>query len=676
MAAALVDRATSDMLIGPDWAMNVQICDILNREPGQAKEVIRGLKRRIGHKSSRVQLLALTLLETVIKNCGDVVHMYVAEKDVLRKMVKIVKKKPDPQVKEKILVLIDTWQEALGGPRATYPQYYAAYQELLQAGAVFPQRGGRSAPTFNPQKDSLSLYPPSGQSTEFYEEVPDTSSGSDLPALSIAEIQNARGIMDVLSEMLNAIDPGNTEGLRQEVIVDLVDQCRTYKQRVVQLINKTSDEELLGQALALNDDLEHVLVKHDSIAAGKSVQAVKPKSLQALVDLDDSAPNKQTDQRSNTSPITGDKPPLQQLSLPAPPTPNGSATSLAIIDPRIDLLSGEDYSEPKNENRALVPVNEPLINSASDQNILALADMFSNAKTEENNSNPPRPSDSQLTLSSLPAYTSATPLTANPLQLQQPVQFNQTNPIMNSQVPTGFSSQQPAQSYGVNDQGLVLPRAPWEAQSAPSSDFPNLHPQLLQHGQFVGSTPLSGSTGHPGSFPPQIAATGQPGSFPPQIAQPLPGGFIGVTHQQVMLGSQHGGLPPHFVHNNQYASMYGPIKNDQMTAIYSQQVYGSHMPAISQQALYSNQLTGYGGYLTQPVPQFSPSGGAAYGYASSHGLSQMMHGLSMQDNHMFVNGTSSYPNSVPSYSQPMNKTPKSEEKLFGDLLSMAKNKAK
>ncbi|XP_009138142.1 TOM1-like protein 9 isoform X2 [Brassica rapa] len=635
MVNAMVERATSEMLIGPDWAMNLEICDMLNSDPAQAKDVVKGVKKRIGSRNPKTQLLALTLLETIVKNCGDMVHMHVAEKGVIHEMVRIVKKKPDFHVKEKILVLIDTWQEAFGGPRARYPQYYAGYQELLRAGAVFPQRSERSAPVFTPpQTQPLTSYPPNLRNAGPSNDMPEASVEPNFPTLSLSEIQNAKGLMDVLAEMLSALEPGNKEDLKQEVMVDLVEQCRTYKQRVVHLVNSTSDESLLSQGLALNDDLQRVLTSYEAIASGlpgTSVQIEKPKSEtgKSLVDVD--APLIDTGDSSNqtngATPSTSNGI-LNQLALPAPPVTNGLANS------KIDLLSGDDL--------ALVPVGPPQPASpvASNQNALALIDMFGE------NTNSPSPATAPTGNSALPS----SPMNPQPTSqageagLQQPNGFSPQVGCSQFEQPSygqGASSpwnsqpaqqlQQPQQpSYGAQE-GMAFPPPPWEAQHqdfSPTAESgspfaPQTHPTQIgfSHAQQYSQMPQNNNSPYP-QMP-------QPGMY---MQQPMP------NQANQPLGQ---GYPPQQQEQQQMM----------MAQFYAQQ------QQQQQQQAYGNQM----------------GGGYGYGYnqhqqGSSPYLDQQMHGMSIRDQASHQVPASS------SYLPPMKPKNKPEDKLFGDLVDISKFK--
>ncbi|XP_042065159.1 TOM1-like protein 4 isoform X2 [Salvia splendens] len=254
-AAAVAEKATSGKLDGPDWAINIELCDMINTDPRQAKDALKIIKKKLRSKSPKTQLLAL-----FSKNCGELIFQLIVERDILSEMVKIVKKKPDLDVREKIPVLIDTWQEALGGTSGRFPQYFAAYNELQSAGVEFPPREETSLTLFDPPRIHTIA-----ETTFPYEDADiEATLESDASGLSPEEIQTAEGLADVLMEMLTALDPNNSQ---DEIIVDLLDQCRSYQKRVTVLVNETTDENLLCRGLALNDSLQRVLRCHDDIIA-------------------------------------------------------------------------------------------------------------------------------------------------------------------------------------------------------------------------------------------------------------------------------------------------------------------------------------------------------------------------------------------------------------------------
>ncbi|XVF64448.1 hypothetical protein PTKIN_Ptkin09bG0170600 [Pterospermum kingtungense] len=327
-------------------------------------------------------------------------------------MVKIVKKKPDLNVREKILILIDTWQEALGGSRGRYPQYFAAYNELQAAGVEFPPREEHSVPLFTPPQ----THPVTHHPAAAYEDAAiEASLQSDASGLSLPEIQNAHGLADVLMEMLSALDPKTPEAVKQEVIVDLVDQCRSYQKRVRLLVNNTTDEELLFQGLALNDSLQRVLCRHDDILKGNTANTgVAETPVVPFVNInhdDDESEDEfaQLAHRSSrdNSQGQGRRAPNNEHGGVSPllPPPPSSKRPVATNASMVDFLSGDAYKyDDSPERREATPYSTPPTYTNSSPHLIS---------TLAPSSPPSRPADSgsSLVFSGQPIYDKPASLT-------------------------------------------------------------------------------------------------------------------------------------------------------------------------------------------------------------------------------------------------------------------------
>ncbi|OEL15623.1 hypothetical protein BAE44_0023353 [Dichanthelium oligosanthes] len=258
----MVKAATSDKLKEMDWAKNIEICELVAQDPGKAKDVIKSIKKCIGGKNKNTQLFAVMLLEMLMNNCGEPIHRQVVDNALLPILVKIVKKKTELPVREKIFLLLDATQTSLGGAKARFPQYYEAYYELV-VGVQFSNRPNvvvtrAEVPVpetrTEPNTETLST-----RLNEAQQEV------HTQPAPDASIVRKASSVMEVLRDVLNSMDPRHPEGATDEFVLDLVEQCTFQKQRIMHLVMTSRDEAVVSQAIELNEELHKVLVRHDAL---------------------------------------------------------------------------------------------------------------------------------------------------------------------------------------------------------------------------------------------------------------------------------------------------------------------------------------------------------------------------------------------------------------------------
>ncbi|KAL2498500.1 ENTH/VHS/GAT family protein [Abeliophyllum distichum] len=268
MASELVNSATSDKLTEMDWVKNIEICELVAHDHRQAKEVVKAIKKCLGSKNSNTQLLTVLLLEMLMNNIGEHVHQQVIDTGVLPILVKIVKKKSDLPVGEKIFLLLDASQTSLGGNSGRFPQYYSAYCELVSAGVQFPQ-GSSDTPKPHSASDLNKNNSSNKQSAapQFERKAPQTHpqnvSGSSI-------LQKAGTALEVLRDVLTAVDTQHSEGAKDEFTLDLVEQCSFHKQQVMHLAMTSRDDKVVTRAIELNEKLERILQRHDALISGRT----------------------------------------------------------------------------------------------------------------------------------------------------------------------------------------------------------------------------------------------------------------------------------------------------------------------------------------------------------------------------------------------------------------------
>lgn len=299
-----IEQATDASLASENWALNMEICDIINETDDAARDAIKAVRKRLTQnvgKNYTVVMYTLTVLETCVKNCGRRFHLLVTNKEFVQELVKLIGPKNDPPtaVQEKVLSLIQCWADAFKGiPEMT--GVVQVYQDLKQKGVEFPMTDlDAMAPIHTPQRSVPdSEIPPHPIAVTPRPQPEGRTSPNPLMAAPVgpvnlspdqlgklkSELDIVQENMNIFSEMLSELAPGHEHPNDWELLNELHTTLSAMQTRIVELVEKVASEEVTVELLRVNDELNNLFLRFSRFEKNR-VGIQTPKSPQTLADV-------------------------------------------------------------------------------------------------------------------------------------------------------------------------------------------------------------------------------------------------------------------------------------------------------------------------------------------------------------------------------------------------------
>lgn len=316
-----IERATTGSSHSEDWGLIMEICDIINETEDGPRDAVKAVKKRItGSKQFGEIMLALTVLEACVKNCGHRFHVLVASQDFVEGVLVrciLPKYNPPTALHDRILSLIQSWADAFRSAPSLSGVVHV-YDDLRRRGLEFPMTDldalspihtpTRSIPEngthevtqhaanpteTQPQPQQTPPRPEHAQPS--HSTSPPAQHGDGPASLSPEQEQKLRselalvkGNFTVMTEMLNEMVPGQSKADDTELLQQLYSVCKKMQSRVVELIPQLMDEQFVEELLVVNDDLNNVFIRYerfDRLNKAQSSNVQSSVSSSSLIDF-------------------------------------------------------------------------------------------------------------------------------------------------------------------------------------------------------------------------------------------------------------------------------------------------------------------------------------------------------------------------------------------------------